>query len=580
MNLRSIQKILRFYSLIRKRFLVLIVIGGFLATSSVVFDFFIPLLVRDVIDGLAGLELRLNTIYLLGFLYALSFVLTYAGDQIYLKAKYRAVADLSSRIFSQSFFFPWQKLKQQGSAYYATLINHQLNDAFFLLDYGFFQNVLVIIRSVFILATVFVWNKAFFGLFVANAVIVGIYLNIIGRVTERPYAQMYEILRRVTGFITETFENIHEVLAGEAQKKRQKECETMYQQVADTVLKAELPRSRFDKLMVNLPEYFTRLFILTYGAYLVIDGKMTVGTIWALWTYFSFVTAPLYMFRELARVITRVSANLDAVLDYFDEVKRAEETFKKREIKPVPGSPVYELIDVTFGFEPGKPILKQVSFTIQPREIAAIVGLSGEGKSTLLNILLGLEQNYEGVVKLLGNDLKQVMPSAVFEHVAFYSQNVGIFNDTLENNIVLGREYDEKKLERIIKELGIEHLRGRKLGEGGSFVSGGEKQRIQLARLFYADKPVVVLDEPLTNLDTITEKFLLEKLIEFLKEKTAIMISHKPNIIRVASKIIFLENGKVSSVGGFEELMQNNTTFRRIIETYVNESKRIADKDV
>lgn len=69
-------------------------------------------------------------------------------------------------------------------------------------------------------------------------------------------------------------------------------------------------------------------------------------------------------------------------------------------------------------------------------------------------------------------------------------------------------------------------------------------------------------------------------MIEFLKEKTAIMISHKPNIIRVASKIIFLENGKVSSVGGFEELMQNNTTFKKIIETYVNESKRIADKDV
>ncbi|MGB9829305.1 MAG: hypothetical protein ACPLPG_04180 [Thermotoga caldifontis] len=213
---------------------MLIVIGGFLATSSVVFDFFIPLLVRDVIDGLAGLELRLNTIYLLGFLYALSFVLTYAGDQIYLKAKYRAVADLSSRIFSQSFFFPWQKLKQQGSAYYATLINHQLNDAFFLLDNGFFQNVLVIIRSVFILATVFVWSKVFFGLFVANAVIVGIYLNIIGKVTERPCAEMFEILRCVTNFITETFENIHELLVGEAQKKRQKECEKMYQEV-DTI---------------------------------------------------------------------------------------------------------------------------------------------------------------------------------------------------------------------------------------------------------------------------------------------------------------------------------------------------------
>ncbi|MDI3495938.1 MAG: hypothetical protein PWQ72_2065 [Pseudothermotoga sp.] len=580
MNLKSIRKIFRFYSLVRKRFLVLIVIGGFLATSSVAFDFFVPLLVRDVINGLTKMELKLNTLYLLGLVYATSFVLTYVGDQIYLRAKYRAVADLSSRIFNLSFFFPWKKLKQNGSAYYATLINHQLNDAFILLDYGFFENALVIIRSIFILATVFVWSKTFFILFLVNTVIVGIYLNIIGKVTERPYAKTYEMIRRVTNFITETFENIHEVLAGGAQKKCQKECERMYQEIADTALKAELPRSRFDKLMVNLPEYFTRLFILAYGAYLVIGGKMTVGTIWALWSYFSFVVAPLYMFRELARVTTRVSANLDAVLAYFDEVKKAEEAFKSSKIKPIPGSPVYELIDVAFGFDPEKPILKQISFKIQPREIVAIVGLSGEGKSTLLNILLGLEENYEGVVKFLGNDLKRLPSSAVFEHVAFYSQNVGIFNDTLENNIILGREYDEDKLNRVIKELGIEHLKGRKLGEGGSFVSGGEKQRIQLARLFYADKPVVVLDEPLTNLDTITEKFLLEKLSEFLKKRTTVIISHKPNIIGIASKIVFLENGRISAIGGFEDLMQNNETFRKIIETYVSESKKIADRNV
>ena len=198
----------------------------------------------------------------------------------------------------------------------------------------------------------------------------------------------------------------------------------------------------------------------------------------------------------------------------------------------------------------------------------------------MLNILLGLEQGYEGTVKLLGNDLKRVMPSAVFEHVAFYSQNIGIFNDTLENNIVLGREYDERKLQRIIKELGIEHLRGRKLGEGGSFVSGGEKQRIQLARLFYADKPVAILDEPLTNLDAITEKTLLERLRNFLKGRTAVLISHKPNIIKISTKIVFLENGTISTIGEFDELLKSHETFKKMIETYVSESRRVANEGI
>jgi len=579
MNLTNLRKIISFYSLIGKRRLIPILIGGFLATSSVVFGFFIPLLVRNIIDGLTiNMQMEWNSIYLLAILYTTSFILTYIGDQIYLREKFKAAADLSNRIFKLSFFFPWKKLKQQGSAYYASLINNQLNEAFVVLDYGFIRNIFVLIRMVLILVMVFAWSKFFFFLYVVNVAIVGLYTNIIDRVSHRPYSRGYELMRQATNFIVETFENLHEIFAGEAKSKRENEYERIYQKITDSVVEAEIPRSRFDKLMVDLPDYFSRLIILVYGSFLVINGRMTVGTIWALWTYFSFVTEPLYLFRELARIAVRVSANLDTILNYFDEAEHAQKNYTKHEIFPVPKAPVYSLKDVSFGFEPDKPFLKKISLNVQHGETIAIVGLSGEGKSTLLNILLGLEQNYEGEVKLLGNELKGTYPLAVFKYVGYYSQTVGIFNETLESNIVMGRKLDEERLEKVIDDLKLDHLKGRLLGEGGSFVSGGEKQRIQLARLFYAEKDVVVVDEPLTNLDTINESILLEKLEDYLSTRSGIIISHKPNVISLANRVFVLKNGTVAATGSFSELMSGDDTFKGIIESYLSSANEIGRK--
>lgn len=166
----------------------------------------------------------------------------------------------------------------------------------------------------------------------------------------------------------------------------------------------------------------------------------------------------------------------------------------------------------------------------------------------------------------------------MFKYVGYYSQTVGIFNDTLENNIVMGRKLDEEQLEKVIDDLKLDHLKGRLLGEGGSFVSGGEKQRIQLARLFYAEKDVVVVDEPLTNLDTINESILLEKLEDYLSTRSGIIISHKPNVISLANRVFVLKNGMVAATGSFSELMSGDDTFKGIIESYLSSANEIGRK--
>jgi ATP-binding cassette subfamily C protein len=575
--LRSVRKIIAFYSLIGRRRLAPILIGGLLVTSPVILDLVVPLLVRKTIDILASTgRLSLDMVYLLGAVFAASLVLTYGGEILYLRGKFKAAADLRNRIFAQSFFLPWQRLRQRGSAYFATLINNQVNDAFLVLDYGYIRNIVMLARMVAILIIVLTWDRGFFLLFLLNVVVVVAYSEVIDRATHHHYSRGLELMRRATAYIVETFENIHEILAGEGRGKSHKRYERMVEEITDVALKAEFSRATLDKAMVDLPNYISRVLILLYGGFLVVNGRITIGTIWALWVYFSYLTEPLYVFRELAKIAVQSTATIEAVLDYFAETKRAREAFANRTLVPNPEAPVYVVRDLTFGFEPANPILNHVSFDVRRGELVAVVGLSGEGKSTLLNILLGFEQGYEGEVKFLGNELRGIFPGSVFEHLGYYSQTVGIFNDTLENNITLGRPLDARRLEEVITALEIGHLRGRLLGEGGSFLSGGERQRVQLARLFYGGKDVVVIDEPLTNLDLISERSLLGKLASYVAQRSGIIISHKPNVLRLATRVIVLRDGQVVADGALGELVHRDPICREIIHTYVDNALELS----
>ena len=568
--LKNLRSIYAFYSLIGLRRLLPILIGGLLVTSPVILGVASPLLMRQIIDSLTAGSMDWNVVYLLGALYGASFLLSYGGDLLYLRGKFQAAMELRCRVFTQSFFIPWQKLRQQGSAYFATLINNHLNDAFFVLDYSYISALVSLIRMLVILGIVFLWNRTFFFLYVLHVVLLVAYSEVMSRATHHYYAHGFDLMRRATVYIVEIFDNIHEVLAGESRQKSCRRYTEMTDEITGVALKAEFRRAQLDKVMTDLPDYLSRLLILVYGGHLVVQGRMTIGTIWALWTYFAMLTDPINMLQSLARVSVKNAATLDGILQYFTETEQARSTYDRDSIVPDSAAPIYCLRDVTFSFNGHSPILKDISFAIPRGEVVAVIGLSGEGKSTLLNILLGLEQGYEGSVKFLGSEVRGVYPGLMFEHLGYCPQNIGIFNDALEDNITLGRPVEAKRLDEAIATLEIDHLRGRPLGENGSFLSGGEKQRVQLARLFYANKDVVVLDEPLTNLDLVNERTLLERLASHVAGRSGVIISHKPNVLRLATRAIVLSEGRVIAEGKLNDLMRSNHVCRDIIRTYID----------
>lgn len=568
--LKNLRIIYTFYSLIGLPRLLPILIGGLLENVPAILGVVSPLLVREIIDGLAKGSMDWGTVYILCAVYATSFILSYGGDLLYVQSKWRAVMELRSRVFAQSFYLPWQKLRQQGSSYFATLINNHLNDAFIVLDYGYIRALVALARMVVILGIVLVWDRTLFALFVFNVVLLAAYSEVISRATRHLYVHGFELMRRATTYIVEIFDNFHEVLAGEGREKSNRRYMAMSNELVGVALQAESRRVQLDKAMTDLPDYVTRLLVLVYGGYLVVNGRMTIGTIWALWAYFAMLTEPLNMLQSLTPISVRVVATLESILTYFAETEQTKKAFSDRSITPDPNAPVYSLRDVALSYGEDNPVLKNVSFDVPRGEIVAVIGLSGEGKSTLLNVLLGLEQQYEGHVKFFGTEVKGLYPGLVFQHLGYCAQTIGIFNDTLDNNITLGRPVDNGHLQEVIAMLEIEHLRGRLLGEHGGFLSGGEKQRVQIARLLYANKDVVILDEPLTNLDLVNERALLEKLAGHMVDRSGIIISHRPNILRLATRAIVLSEGQVIAEGKLADLMHSNQVCRDIIRTYVD----------
>lgn len=213
-----------------------------------------------------------------------------------------------------------------------------------------------------------------------------------------------------------------------------------------------------------------------------------------------------------------------------------------------------------------KDSLDGVSFEIKPYEKIALVGFNGAGKTTLTNLLLRLYDVKEGSIKIGGRDIRE---ETVFSHrnrFAAVFQDFQIFSATVGENVALSKDYDEKRVLEALKRAGFtkelpkgtETILLKEFDENGLMLSGGEQQKIAIARVFYKNCPYIILDEPSANLDPISEYELNKNIIDSAKEKTVIIISHRLSTTVNADRIIMLENGKVVEIGTHEELMNKN----------------------
>jgi ABC-type bacteriocin/lantibiotic exporter with double-glycine peptidase domain len=232
--------------------------------------------------------------------------------------------------------------------------------------------------------------------------------------------------------------------------------------------------------------------------------------------------------------------------------------------------------NVSFRYPSNKKyVLKKINFRILKNEKIAIVGSNGSGKSTLLDLILGLLKPSSGSFYIDNFLLKESKVNIWQKNISYIYQNSVLFDGTILDNIIFGIDNKKKinysKIDQIITQVGIQHLLKKlskglntQIGENGSFLSGGQKQKIILARSLYKDTDTIVIDEATSALDNLSEKIIINHFINKIKEKTIIIVSHKINLLKKVDKIILIKNGKIEAIGPYKKI-KSNKIFQELI---------------
>ena len=396
--------------------------------------------------------------------------------------------------------------------------------------------------------------------------------SIVGRVMTKKWDYRQECFSKLSDFSQESFSGIavikafvKETLELLAFKKLNDENETANIDFTKT--------SVLMRIMVGSFVESVMCIIIGYGGYLVYKGTFNAGQLMEFIGYFTAIVWPIMAVSDLIDMTSRGKASLKRISELLD----AEVVVKDRpgvgELKDVKGE--IEFRDLTFRYPDGElDELHHVSFTIRPGESVGLVGKTGAGKTTLVDLILRTYNVPDGTIFIDGQDVNSVSIHSVRENCAYVPQDNFLFSDTIARNIAFGNSQVDMGMVRHAAVLadvdenisqfqqGYETV----LGERGVTVSGGQKQRISIARALMKDAPILILDDSVSAVDTKTERAILDNLKQTRQGKTTILIAHRISTIEQMDKVLFIDGGTVAGFGTHEALYAQNAAYRKMVD--------------
>jgi ABC-type multidrug transport system fused ATPase/permease subunit len=306
---------------------------------------------------------------------------------------------------------------------------------------------------------------------------------------------------------------------------------------------------------------FAVALLVWHGGGKVINEQLSLGSLVAFLSYIQMFFRPIRDIAEKYNIMQSAMASTERIVEFLDHQEEIPETEHPVIPEPVLGHLRFE--QVNFGYRKEVPVLKDVSFDVKPGEMVAIVGATGAGKSTVVNLIERFYDPLQGSVLLDGVDLRQWPKKDLQRHIGLVMQDVFIFSGSLADNILLGdRRAGTEVLERAITQANarsfIEKLpKGMEqdIGEEGSNLSAGERQLLSFARALAHDPKVLILDEATSSVDPETERVIQEAILTMTRKRTTLVIAHRLSTIRRADRILVMHHGKIREQGTHEELM-------------------------
>jgi ABC-type multidrug transport system fused ATPase/permease subunit len=441
----------------------------------------------------------------------------------------------------------------------------------FFLGYGliFFAQHVVTIVVVTIVLFVYSWQLALVALAITPVIVLTAFRY--SRVSHPVLRDVQQSLGEVATVAEESITGVH-VVKSFAQEERRAE---RFGDAADTVfaktLAANRQRAVYVPLLTFLP-FVAQALVLLVGGRMVIDGSMTLGAFSAFYLLLAMLVMPLRMLGMWIGQAQRAVAAGERIFEILDE---PEEVSDPTDATPLPAGPGEVTFDaVSFGYDPGRPVLEDVDLHIAAGRTVALIGPTGSGKTTLAALVPRFYDTTEGRVLVDGVDVRRLVRRSLRSEIGVISQDPFLFSASIRDNIALGMpdapfaavEAAAQAAQAHDFILELPHGYDTVVGERGITLSGGQRQRIAIARALLIDPRILVLDDATASVDATTEAKIRAGLREVMRGRTTIIIAHRLSTIALADEVVVIDHGRVAARGTQAELLETSPVFREIHE--------------
>ncbi len=397
----------------------------------------------------------------------------------------------------------------------------------------------------------------------------------LGRFFSRRFKGVFRSVRRkyssLSAAVAESVTGVRVVKSFAQEDREYDTFEVRNKDFYDASLSAVHTRSYFQPIVLFVMTIGT-IIVWAYGGYQVIAGILTLGLLLQFITYMNQFYAPIQMLIQLTETYQQSATAAERVFNIMNMPSELSDHDEATELANPRGR--IELRDVSFGYNVGERVLKHINLTIEPGEMVGVVGQTGSGKSTLISLVCRFYDPTTGTITIDGEDLRNVKTQSLRKNIGLVLQDTFLFARTIRENIAYGTDVtsDREIIEASKAANAHEFIMGfpdaydNEVGERGITLSGGEKQRISIARAILKNPAILILDEATSAVDSATEASIQEAMDRLVAGRTTIAIAHRLSTLRNADKLIVMEKGEIVETGSHEELLRAGGIYADLVQ--------------
>ena len=388
-------------------------------------------------------------------------------------------------------------------------------------------------------------------------------ITLIAKSSQKQFLRQQTQLGELNGHIEEMYGGHQVMRVFNGQKKSIAKFSKINNRLQESAWKAQFFSGLIHPI-INFISNIGYVAMTILGGWLAINGRLKIGDIQAFIQYVDQFNQPLVQVANVANILQSTAAAAERVFEFLDEPEEAVESNNLVKLSGVKGE--VEFDNVVFGYKPDQTIIKSLSAHIKPGQRVAIVGPTGAGKTTLVNLLMRFYEINSGSIKIDGVDIRRMKRSDVRQMFGMVLQDTWLFNGTIRQNLMYGNpKATEEEMIKTAKEAHVDHfvrsLPGgydMVLGEEAANISQGEKQLLTIARAMLEKAPMLILDEATSSVDTRTEVLIQKAMEKLMQGKTSFVIAHRLSTIRDADLILVVKDGNIIEQGNHETLLKQN----------------------